>query len=196
MIPQRIKLKGFLCYKDEQEIGFDGTATLWMLSGLNGSGKSAIFDAVTYALFGHHRGGGQHAVELINKDSDGLLVEFDFLLDGQLYRAKRTLRRNTRAAPPARSRSSARTATTATANGSPIEGTGQKREFDAWVADNIGLNYETFTSSVLLLQGKAESCSIPSRKAGARCWPASSTWNATRSCTRRPTTSARRWKGS
>ena len=38
----------------------------------------------------------------------------------------------------------------------PIEGTGQKREFDAWVAEHVGLNYETFTSSVLLLQGKAE----------------------------------------
>ena len=38
----------------------------------------------------------------------------------------------------------------------PIEGTGQKREFDAWVAEHVGLNYETFTSSVLLLQGQAE----------------------------------------
>ena len=74
MIPLRVKLRGFLCYKEEQTIEFDGNATLWMLSGLNGSGKSAIFDAVTYALFGHHRGGGQHNHELINKDSDTLLV--------------------------------------------------------------------------------------------------------------------------
>src|SRR5439155_17432809 len=96
VIPQRIKLRGFLCYVDDQEVEFDGNSTLWMLSGLNGSGKSSIFDALTYALFGHHRGGGQHAHELINKDSDSLLVEFDFLLDGQMYRAKRTLRRNTR----------------------------------------------------------------------------------------------------
>ena len=59
MIPLRVKLKGFLCYKEEQEISFDGNASLWMLSGLNGSGKSSIFDAVTYALFGHHRGGAK-----------------------------------------------------------------------------------------------------------------------------------------
>src|SRR6202011_1387100 len=38
----------------------------------------------------------------------------------------------------------------------PVEGTSQKREFDNWVAENIGLTYDTFTSSVLLLQGKAE----------------------------------------
>ena len=95
MIPQRVKLQGFLSYQDEQEIQFHD-ASLWMLSGLNGSGKSSIFDAVTYALFGHHRGGSQHAHELINKDSDGLVVEFDFLLDGAPYRIRRTLRRNPR----------------------------------------------------------------------------------------------------
>ena len=94
MIPRSIRLKGFLCYKEEQPIDFDGPTTLWMLSGLNGSGKSAIFDAVTFALFGHHRGGSQQALELINKDCDGLAVEFEFDLDGQRYRARRTAKRS------------------------------------------------------------------------------------------------------
>ncbi len=156
MIPQRIELKGFLCYQDGQEVRFDGAATLWMLSGLNGSGKSSIFDAVTYALFGHHRGGGQHALELINKDSEALLVEFDFLLDGRLYRAKRTLRRNTRGGATGTQQIFRREGDNGDGKWAPIEGTGQKREFDAWVADHVGLNYETFTSSVLLLQGKAD----------------------------------------
>ena len=71
MIPQRVKLSGFLSYKDEQEICFD-ESPLWMLSGTNGSGKSSIFDAVTFALFGHHRGGSQSAAELINKESNTL----------------------------------------------------------------------------------------------------------------------------
>jgi DNA repair exonuclease SbcCD ATPase subunit len=157
VIPQRVKLKGFLCYKEEQEVSFDGNATLWMLSGLNGSGKSSVFDAVTYALFGHHRGGGQQVVELINKDSDSLLVEFDFQLDRQFYRAKRTYRRNTRGGGSG-TQQMFRYETRAEEGGSwvPVEGTGQKREFDGWVAENIGLTYDTFTSSVLLLQGKAE----------------------------------------
>src|SRR5262245_47859299 len=93
MIPQRIKLSGFLCYQDEQEICFDGSP-LWMLAGVNGSGKSTIFDAVTYALFGHHRGGSQGAHELVNKNSRSLAVEFEFRADRQLYRVRRTLRRN------------------------------------------------------------------------------------------------------
>src|SRR6476620_2028289 len=92
MIPQRVKMAGFLSYKDEQEIRFDGSP-LWMLSGTNGSGKSSVFDAVTFALFGHHRGGGQSFAELINKESNTLSVEFDFACEKKLYRIKRTVRR-------------------------------------------------------------------------------------------------------
>src|SRR5207237_4405137 len=77
---------------DEQEIRFD-ESPLWMLSGTNGSGKSSIFDAVTFALFGHHRGGSQSAAELINKESNTLSVEFDFTVEKQLFRIKRTVRR-------------------------------------------------------------------------------------------------------
>jgi DNA repair exonuclease SbcCD ATPase subunit len=157
VIPQRVKPKGFLCYKEEQVIDFEGNATLWMLSGLNGSGKSAIFDAVTYALFGHHRGGGTHNHELINKDSDGMTVEFDFLLDGKAYRAKRTLKRDTKGgARGTQQMFRYDTARDGTGGWVAIEDTGQKRAFDDWIADNLGLNYDTFTSSVLLLQGKAE----------------------------------------
>src|SRR5262249_57415985 len=92
MIPQRIAVQGFLCYQDEQEIQFD-SAAVWLLAGLNGSGKSAVFDGVTYALFGGHRAGKDHADELINKNCDRAALEFDFLLDGQLYRARRTIKR-------------------------------------------------------------------------------------------------------
>ena len=97
MIPQRVKMTGFLSYKDEQEVAF-GSAPLWMLAGTNGSGKSSVFDGVTYALFGHHRGGSQNAVELVNKESNSMAVEFDFTLDGTLYRAKRTLRKSAKGA--------------------------------------------------------------------------------------------------
>jgi DNA repair exonuclease SbcCD ATPase subunit len=170
MIPLRVRLKGFLCYKDEQEVCFDG-ASLWMLSGLNGSGKSAIFDAVTYALFGHHRGGSIQAQELVNKNSEGFEVEFDFLQDGQAYRIRRTLKRkakggNTTTQQILRQEKGTqlisgngapkRAASPVSAQWEAIEGTSKRAEFDDWIRNNIGLTYETFTSSVLLLQGKAE----------------------------------------
>jgi exonuclease SbcC len=152
MIPRRVRLEGVLCYKEAQEIRFDN-GSLWMLSGLNGSGKSTVFDAVTYSLFGHHRGGSQDAHELINKDSDRAGIEFDFSLDDKRYRAYRTLQRTKQGK----------------AKGTqqifllhdddkkePVKDTHLKKGFDDWVTEHIGLNYDTFTSSVLLLQGKAE----------------------------------------
>ncbi len=152
MIPQRFRLSGFLSYKDEQTIPFDA-APLWMLAGSNGSGKSAVFDALTYALFGYHRGGSQNAAELINKDSTGLAIEFDFKLDGQIYRIKRTLRRS-----PKGSVAGTQQIFQLLPGGGwdPLPDTGKKADFDKWIHDHVGLNYETFTSSVLLLQGKAE----------------------------------------
>ncbi len=152
MIPHRIKLSGFLSYKGEQDIRFDG-APVWMLAGTNGSGKSSIFDAVTYSLFGHHRGGSQNASELINKESSGLTVEFDFHLDGKLFRIKRTLRKSVKGA-----QSSTQQVFAHQADGewAAVPDTTKKVDFDRWVSDNIGLSYDIFTSSVLLLQGKAE----------------------------------------
>jgi len=157
VIPQRIQLSGFLSYKDAQEVRFDG-ASLWMLSGLNGSGKSAVFDAMTYALFGHHRGGSQQSVELINKEAKGLSVEFDFRIDKQPYRLKRTLKRTQRGAATGTQQVYAWMSDPFGDGGDwqAVPDTNRKAEFDEWVRQKIGLNFETFTSSVLLLQGKAE----------------------------------------
>ena len=167
MIPQRVKLSGFLSYKDEQEIRFDGSP-LWMLSGSNGSGKSSIFDAVTYALFGHHRGGSQSASELINKESNTLAVEFDFTSEKQLFRIKRTVRKRTSGVASTQQVLKFTPSEIAGETWEAISGTEYKTKFDAWVKDKIGLDYETFTSSVLLLQGKSEKLldSTPAGRAG------------------------------
>ncbi|MFL5329587.1 MAG: AAA family ATPase [Gemmataceae bacterium] len=151
MIPRRVRLKGFLSYRDEQELDFGG-GCVWMLSGPNGSGKSSVFDAVTYSLFGHHRGGSRDGVELINKSSDDMSVEFEFAADGKMYRARRTLKRNRDGS----AKSSQMLYQESGSHWEQVPDTGKKVEFDRWVQEHVGLSYETFTSSVLLLQGKAE----------------------------------------
>src|SRR4051812_38004342 len=140
MIPQRIAVQGFLCYRDEQEIQFD-SAALWLLAGLNGSGKSAVFDGVTYALFGGHRAGKEHAEELINKGCDKAAVEFDFLLDGQLYRARRTIKRKPKGgtSPTQQISRWERGADGAEGRWQAIADTTNKRDFDRWVQENVGL---------------------------------------------------------
>lgn len=152
MIPKRIKLAGFLCYKDEQEINFDGSS-LWMLAGMNGSGKSSIFDAVTYALFNCHRGGSKGAIDLINKECKSLSVEFEFEIQKQCYYIRRTYKKNNQG-----SGSGTQQIYGADHTGKffPVPDTQLQREFDRWIEQHIGLNYETFTSSVLLRQGNAE----------------------------------------
>ena len=92
MIPLRVAVQGFMSYRDEAELVFTG-APLWVLAGRNGSGKSAIFDAITYALYGIHRAGSQNAKALIHHASSALSIEFDFSIGDDAYRVKRTLGR-------------------------------------------------------------------------------------------------------
>ena len=91
MIPLRVYLEGFMSYRDSIELFFEG-ASLWALAGSNGAGKSAIFDAITYALYGKHRGGTQNAKALINDGADRLKVQFDFEVGPNQYRAERMLK--------------------------------------------------------------------------------------------------------
>jgi DNA repair exonuclease SbcCD ATPase subunit len=153
MIPRRITLRGFLCYRDEQVVDLDG-ADLWVLSGRNGSGKSAIFDAMTFALFGAHRGGKQNAASLINADSPELCVTLEFDLGPERYRVRRSLRRKGSPSPQVFRHERE--------EGGPgrwpaVPETDRIAGFNRWVQENVGLTYETFTASVLLLQGRAES---------------------------------------
>lgn len=160
MIPNRIFVQGFLCYREPQEARFEG-GILWMISGRNGSGKSALFDALTYVLYGRHRAGQRQARGLIHHDASALSVELDFTIDERDFRARRTLDRNGRctrqiyeytpAAEPG-----------APADGHPpgrwreIPDTHTKPGFAQWVSNHVAMTFEAFTSSVLLLQGHAD----------------------------------------
>jgi len=158
MIPLRVSLEGFLSYKDKQVIDFTDSS-LWMLWGPNGVGKSAVFDAITFALYNTHRAGGARgAKELINHYSDRLEVAFDFLIDGVMYRVRRTQSR-ARTARPTREAFTLHfdgNQDLDSAHVTPIPGTDDENGFEQWIQRTIGLDYRAFTSSVLLLQGKSE----------------------------------------
>lgn len=155
MIPLKVKLKGFLSYREEQTLDFRD-ATLWVLFGRNGHGKSAVFDAITFALFKEHRGGKQDAIELINKDSTELLVEFEFQMDQDIYRVKRTQSRKGRASRQAIHVCGPSRPYFNREGEQSIPGTEGDSQFEEWVKNTIGLDYEAYTASFLLLQGKAD----------------------------------------
>jgi DNA repair protein SbcC/Rad50 len=147
MIPLRVYLKGFMSYRDEATLSFDG-ASLWVLSGPNGAGKSAIFDAITFALYGHHRGGRQNVKDLINHHADALAVEFDFSMDEIAYRVRPTV--------PRRGRGTREAFILLPTGPEPVADTDMDDGFKRWRETIIGLEYDTFTSSVILLQGQCE----------------------------------------
>jgi DNA repair protein SbcC/Rad50 len=157
MIPQRVHLRGFMSYREAATFHFEGSK-LWMLSGPNGAGKSTVFDAITFALYGVHRGGKQNAKELINQGAPNLLVEFDFRIGDDEYRVKRTLARSGNPTyqawhlrgpnPPA--------GEAVTDGPRPIPGSDYKDGFDSWVLQTVGLDELTFTASVMLQQGKSD----------------------------------------
>ncbi|MGL4421115.1 MAG: ATP-binding protein, partial [Gemmataceae bacterium] len=164
MIPRRMKLTGFLSYQHEQELRFDDQS-LWLLAGPNGSGKSSIFDALTFALFGSHRAGSSNNSELINKQSTGFAIEFDFEIDRELYRIKRTLKRTPKGNFTATQQLSHYDA--AAKSWSPVADTSKKTEFDRWIDEHIGLSFKSFVASVLLRQGETEKLlnSLPAERA-------------------------------
>ena len=92
MIPHKLQLKNFLSYGAElQTIDFTPHRLIY-LSGRNGHGKSALLDAMTWALWGQARK-ITNAVKpdqgLLRLGQTHMIVIFDFELNGQLYRVRR-----------------------------------------------------------------------------------------------------------
>ena len=94
MKPIRLELKEFGPYKNEI-IEWDKIINepIFLITGKTGSGKSTLFDAITYALY-NKTTGGKDIASLRTKtalDKDKTQVNFDFELSGKKYRIERTL---------------------------------------------------------------------------------------------------------
>jgi len=155
MIPLKLQLKNFLSYGSElQTIDF-GLYHLICLSGKNGHGKSALLDAITWALWGQAR-----KVNATAKPDQGLLrlgqrqmiVIFDFAFNGKQYRVRREF-------------TSAYGKTYAYLDFGMVEPedvervvamTGKTiRETQQTIESLLGLDYEAFINSAFLRQGSS-----------------------------------------
>jgi DNA repair exonuclease SbcCD ATPase subunit len=155
MIPIRIRVKGFMGYRNEAELQFDG-ASLWVLSGSNGSGKSAIFDAITFVLFGLHRAGKSNFRDLINQQADRSEVELDFGVSDDVYRVKRTINQRGQTACQAWQLCGPSEPAKGRAGQFPIPETDRVTGLEQWIKERVGLSGEAFLLSVLLRQGEAD----------------------------------------
>ncbi len=151
MIPVKLTLRNFMCYRENvPPLSFTGIHTA-CISGDNGNGKSAIIDAMTWALWGKAR--AKADTELINQGQPEMAVEFDFAVAGQTYRIIRKYARpktRTGSGHPLLEFQIAADGGFRSVSGNTIAQTQQK------IIDTLHMDYETFINSAFLRQSHAD----------------------------------------
>ena len=151
MIPVKLSMRNFMCYRDNvPPLYFDGIH-LACLSGDNGNGKSAIIDAMTWALWGKARAGSDD--DLIHTTQSEMEVEFEFTVGQQMYRILRKRSRPKRRGSPGQPALELQMSTGdgfRPITGNTITQTQQK------IIDILHMDYDTFINSSYLRQGHAD----------------------------------------
>ena len=160
MVPLRLTVKNFMCYRDDvPALDLEGVHVA-CLSGENGHGKTALLDAITWALWGSARARTQE--ELVHQGQQDMAVELDFMARGQRYRVSRRHSRSARA----RQGNTILELQVASDNGfRPITGN-SVRETEAQIREILHMDYETFVNTAFLRQGDADrfTTSTPARR--------------------------------
>lgn len=95
MKPVSLEMYGFMTYKNKTFIDFSKLydSKIFIISGDTGSGKTSIFDAISFAFFGEIQREGFIIDDLrsdfLNGHNPPTYVDFIFELDGKKYRIKR-----------------------------------------------------------------------------------------------------------
>ena len=152
MIPIRLSIKNFLCYRENvPSLDFTGIH-LACLCGDNGHGKSALLDAITWSLWGKARGRTQD--DLISYGADEARVELEFVCRDTNYRVIRSHAKGI----AGRRRTGASDLQLQILNGAdaqPISGN-SIRETQIVIEQLVGMDYDTFINSAFLIQGRAD----------------------------------------
>lgn len=95
MRPIKLTISAFGPYADKTEFDLDrfGQSGLYLITGDTGAGKTTIFDAVTYALYGEASGDVRNARMLRSKyakDTVPTYAELEFECMGKRYRVRRS----------------------------------------------------------------------------------------------------------
>ncbi|MEI7645019.1 MAG: SMC family ATPase [Chloroflexales bacterium] len=158
MIPTTLSIRNFMCYRAEAdgqplELNLDGLHVV-CLSGENGAGKSAMLDAITWALWGQARTPDD---DLIAQGESEMLVEMAFQLGDQHYRvARRRQRGGTgKRGGVTGGKTFLDLHVRDAAGWKPISEAGV-RETQTRIDDLLRMSYQTFINASFLLQGRAD----------------------------------------
>jgi len=143
MRPLMLKMSAFGSYADLQEIDFTklGTVGLYLITGETGSGKTTIFDAVSFALFGKASGDGRGNCRILRSDfADGktkTFVELDFAVGDKVYNIKRNIKE------------SGQDVVLTLSDGTRLNG---DRDVKSKITEIVGLDREQFAQIVMIAQ--------------------------------------------
>ncbi|MCL0094575.1 SMC family ATPase [Dehalococcoidales bacterium] len=155
MIPIKLKMRNFMCYRDNvPPLLFDGIHTA-CICGDNGNGKSALIDAMTWALWGRTRAKSDD--DLIHLGQTEMEVEFDFAVGEQRYRI---IRKHSKPKRRGRSGRTILEFQIATENGFRSITGNSVAQTQQEIINVLHMDYSTFINSALLLQGHADEFTI------------------------------------
>lgn len=155
MRPVRLKMSAFGPYAGETVLDLDklGDSGLYLITGDTGAGKTTIFDAITYALYGEASGSDRKVQMLRSKYAEPetlTSVELDFIYGGKKY----SIQRNPEYTRP-KSRGEGTTVEKASARLTYPDGRSVDRVKDVndAVVDILGLTREQFAQIAMIAQG-------------------------------------------
>ncbi|MFR3351766.1 MAG: AAA family ATPase [Oscillospiraceae bacterium] len=190
MRPLNLTMSAFGPYAGQTTVDFSalGTTGLYLITGDTGAGKTTIFDAITYALYGEASGESRESSMLRSKYAAAetpTFVELTFTNGGKTY----TVRRNPEYTRP-KTRGTGTTVQKADAELTMPDGRviTKARDVTAAVTDIVGVDREQFARIAMIAQGEFRSCCSP-RRTSAR--PSSARFS-TRSGIRRCKTGSRK----
>jgi exonuclease SbcC len=154
MIPHRLRLCNFMCYREEQVLDFSGIH-LACLTGDNGHGKSTLLDAMTWVLWGKARSNSADDLISLGVTDEDMWVDFEFVLGAQRYRVWRQRSR----------RGQGRTDLhfyiwNAAGDDWQLLDEGGINERQNLITRTLRMEYDTFVNSAFVLQGKADSFTV------------------------------------
>lgn len=165
MIPQTLKISGFLSYREPVEVDFT-TFELACISGQNGAGKSSLLDAITWVLFGKARKTDESLINLAiaQKENGKAEVVLSFEYEQNTYRIQRIL-----PAPVTKTNPKTKKVTV-TRKPTTLEFQVFDSDVNEWrpltertlretqgrIEQVLRLDYDTFINAAFFLQGKAD----------------------------------------
>ncbi|HEX8387115.1 MAG TPA: SMC family ATPase, partial [Rubricoccaceae bacterium] len=156
MVPVRLQLRNFLSYGDDAPALDFGAFHVACLSGGNGQGKSALLDAVTWALWGEARKSSDSRKpdeQLLRVGAREMEVDFTFRLGEAEHRI---VRRYTQTASGKTSKPGLEFQAADGAGGWLALTAESVRSTQDAIDARLGLDYETFVNSTFLLQGRSD----------------------------------------